>query len=309
MSDSNLSSLIEAAISWADFGSKLVIIGIFLETIDLIIKCEENEGFCTWFGDRFEELNLTRLRKFSAFLRPKVLPIEFISFWLVVIGLTIEMNESGEAYRLSARQNAILNREAGDAWKLAQAIGTTNAQLVADNLVLRSKLLVLELKLQPRTITADQVRKFIFLTEKISKIPIKICVGLNSDISYAGQVRSMFSSAKFGIDSSANTTIGLTGDLLTAVARPLGDSLEWPSVIFITYGTNNTAQGVYNFAYYGEDVKGFSRPITHNKNDVNEIFADLKAVFQQIDISFFASEDLKWVKPGESALLITPRDQ
>ena len=56
--------------------------------------------------------------------------------------------------------------------KAASAIERT-ALVESNNLVLRSNVVALEIKLQPRTITPKQIENFIFLTEKIDKNPHK----------------------------------------------------------------------------------------------------------------------------------------
>jgi hypothetical protein len=90
-----------------------VIFGIAVEAIDLIVKCGENEGFCKWFGDsnRFEEMNLNRLKRFSKFFHPWTLAIEIASFALVVYGLSAEISGSSEAYRISGLQTTSLNEK------------------------------------------------------------------------------------------------------------------------------------------------------------------------------------------------------
>ena len=246
MSNSDLSSLIGASISWADFGSKLVIGGICLEIIDLIVKCAEKEKFCAWFGDRFEEMNLARLCKFAKFFQPWILLIEVVSFGLVVIGLTIEMQGSGEAYRLSARQNAALNKEAGEARKLAGDANVRAAITESNNLSLQTNVLSLSIELeqlkQPRTITIEQITNFIILTKNFPKVPIRVLINSrNSEVlSYAVQVRAMLNQANFNPpEDDAKDREGIHEYPNAFFYKTLTDTNTLADVIIILGGVND----------------------------------------------------------------------
>jgi hypothetical protein len=211
MTASDLSSSLNAAIAAADFGARLVIWGIAVEAIDLIVKCGENERFCKWFGDpnRFEEMNLKRLKKFSEIFHPWTLAIEIASFALVVYGLSIEVSGSNEAYRISDQQTAILNTEAGEARKTAgiaereagqamertQVLVQSNLLLAASLEELRSNNIVLDEQLSPRVIEESKPAKRL---EKFSGVKAAIIVASGGDCpSIAAQISAILQMAKW----------------------------------------------------------------------------------------------------------------
>jgi hypothetical protein len=95
--------------SLAEWGFRLVIIGVVGESLELITKWEESEAFRKWFGDRFDEKNLKRFVWFCKIIRPKRLPVESIFFGVVVIGLAMEFIGSQNATRISDAENMRLN--------------------------------------------------------------------------------------------------------------------------------------------------------------------------------------------------------
>jgi hypothetical protein len=227
--------------------------------------------------------------------------LEALFVMLVAFGVGLELL----SLPFSLLESARVGGDAADAKLFAAKVGTTNAQLVAENLVLRSNLVALEIKLQPRIITPQQIENFIFLTEKVSKVPIKICVGMNGPTSYAGQLRDMFTRARFGIDSSVNSTIGITYSFDRTFVRPPGELFEWPHILIARYGTNHLKTGTVQMSGFTfENTNGFIRPIAVNSNDQNEIFMSLYAVFKQVDIPAVVVNDDVWVKPGEIAILV-----
>lgn len=83
------------------------------------------------------------------------------------------------------------------------------ALVESNNLVLRSNVVALELKIQPRTITGIQREKFIKLLTDVPKCPIRIHCGNvdNETRNYANQLRGMLDAAGY------NATNGVVFDL------------------------------------------------------------------------------------------------
>lgn len=73
----------------------------------------------------------------------------------------------------------------------AASIENTNALLWQSNIVLRTQLEALEAKVRFRTITAEQMTNFVFLSEKVTKIPITIslraCLKMHLEFSETSQ--------------------------------------------------------------------------------------------------------------------------
>ena len=178
--------------------------------------------------------------------------------------------------------------------------------LRSNNLALETNVLSLRLRLKPRTITPQQVTSFIFLTAKLVKIPIKICIGQEGEDTemYALHVREMFNNAGFKADPTAGTG-GITREPKRVIARPIGFNYEWPSLILVTYGTNsfNIPDQVMLERPPCEQTNGFTRPIII-KNDTNKFLGAMALIFQQIGIYVLLFYDDTWVKPGEFAILV-----
>jgi hypothetical protein len=164
-------------------------------------------------------------------------------FWIVlVIGLAVEFLGNVKAMRIADSINSRLDAEAGQARQnagaaieLAAQIGTTNAQLSLRVEELRSANLALELKLQPRRITAQQRDKFIELLKEAPKCPVKVFVGREDDetANYAKQVREILDSAGYGTGKD-NDIISLP--YLSHIS-PIGDpTTDFPFEIAF-YGT------------------------------------------------------------------------
>lgn len=91
---------------------------------------------------------------------------------------------------------------------------------------LGSNVVALKLKLKPRTITQTQVTNFMFLTEKVLKLPIKICIGMKGQEGFAVNIRNMFTRAGFPQDQSSGSG-GLTWSPNSLLYRHLGETNEF----------------------------------------------------------------------------------
>jgi len=96
------------------------------------------------------------------------LQIEKIGWFIVVVGLAMEFLGDNAAKRISDRESARLNKEAGDARKDASdsklasdGMEITNAQLVATNLLLANELLTLAQQMQETANTANETRNLL----------------------------------------------------------------------------------------------------------------------------------------------------
>jgi hypothetical protein len=213
-----------------------------------------------------------------------------------------DSNDKSTAANLKAKQAELV---AGQANELAAKIGITNAQLVAANLVLQSEI-------QPRMITASQINRFIFLTEKINKISIKVSIGpVNGDNeSYAYQIRGLLTSAKFKIETNSDY-MGLArrDDHYT---RPAGANGKISEVLLYSYSTNEWMENPSLMTGWtpGENTTNGFRPMPpRNDTDGYEAARTYWAilyVFNELKIptEVYGSPN---VKPGEFEFFILPR--
>lgn len=287
--------------SWLKFWEVFATIGFILVIIGVVIEGVEH------------------FKKFSKRESARKLQIEKIGWLVLVAGLAMEFLGDHMAKRIADKENRRLTGEAAQARKqagdaieragivnqLAAESNERSKQLEAQNLVLRSNVAALEIKQQPRKITPTQVTNFIFLTERVAKIPIKICIGQEGEDTetYALQIRDMFNRAGFQTDPNAGAG-GITRDPKLVMPRPIGATDEWPSIVFVRYGTNDNRGGQITIPSPPcEQTNGFNRPIIA-ENDTNKIFAALVLNFQQIGIFGLMIDSTNWVKPGEFAFLI-----
>jgi len=178
-------------------------------------------------------------------------------------------------------------------------------QLVSKNLVLRSNVVALEIRLQPRTITLKQITNFIFLTEKITKIPIVVraAPGGEDTESYAFQIRTLLNFAHFGIPANADNWGIIRDDHKPVFARPIGINDEWADIHLIC-GSNGIAR-FPDFNY--EITNGFTRPIVSD-DSVVRIYNAIFFCFQQMKMKVGWSTNANWIKPGGVEFVIAPKN-
>lgn len=183
----------------------------------------------------------------------------------------------------------------------------------SNNLVLRSNVVALEIKLKPRTITPKQIEDFIFLTGKITnKTPITVHAYSQGDdtMSYAIQIEIMLEKAGFPRrDSSqdmSKSDLGIKLDtgapLTTFVVRKIGVIKEWPNVIFVAYGTNDSLFAFDKDIPY-ERTNGFFRPIVSGQNK-KKVYEAIYFCFNQIGITTEWNVNDKWASPGELEIYV-----
>ena len=126
-------------------GALIVIIGIAIECFELAEKWIEK-----WGKEKpqlKEQLfNSACVKSAVAFAKKWEIEIETVGFVIVIVGLIIELGGSITAFRLSNQRDAITNREAGEANKIAAESNERSKGLEATNLVLRSNVVALEIK-------------------------------------------------------------------------------------------------------------------------------------------------------------------
>jgi hypothetical protein len=299
--------------SWenvAVLGAVMAVVGVALESVDWFSKFRKHS---------VHESILANEPSWS-------LTVEFCSITLVVLGLCVEIFATYKASlkahekieQLTAvSKNAFDNaasaaKEAGDSKLLAAQIGTTNAQLVASNLLvagrveeLRAKNDELEAKQRPRTITLQQVTNFIFLTERVPKFKIRIAVGASRDetASFAYQLRSMLNEAGFAPpDSDTNIPLGVYQDITAVGYHGIGDTNTWRDLAFVTSATNNPND--YSFNY--EATNGFRRAVV-SADATNQIYAGFISALLQSGITVSWMCKASWVIPNNTELFVQQR--
>jgi hypothetical protein len=140
--------------AFGDSGLIIVIIAVVLEVAAAAI------------GTILERLEIPDFKKWESRLKR----YEVIAGWILVLGLAVEYKGHREETIILDSDNAGLyddakqaEREAGAARVISDEIESTNAQLVATNLLLRKTVAELELKVIPRHLTIKQLNDFICL--------------------------------------------------------------------------------------------------------------------------------------------------
>lgn len=126
-------------------------------------------------------------KKFPKKEHARKLQIEKLGWYVVVIGLAMEFWGDHAAKRISERESARLNKEAGDARKEAQQFRLRASQL--------------EAKIQTRTIAHDKRDKFVNLLAAKQKVPVRVLyIGEGLDTRpYAEQIREMLDAAGYKV--------------------------------------------------------------------------------------------------------------
>jgi len=169
--------------------------------------------------------------------------------------------------------------------------------------VLRSKVATLELRAQPRSITARQLEKFIFLTERIPKIPVNIIIGPEGEDTetYALQLRRMFTYAGFTTDKEAARHLwGITRipNLFTGIT---GTNSDWDDLEFI-----GESDEPVKYSFRGERTNDLQRIIL-SPNETNEVPQAMDFIFKQIGIKAHWINHPELITPGELTIFIPLR--
>jgi hypothetical protein len=273
----------------AIIGCVIVIIGVVLESAELIVKFSSEMKWRKWVAEVFGNNRRRTLVFCARYIKPRLFPFEFLGFSVLVIGLGIELLGSFSAERLQSKENSV------------QSFQTE---------LLRSNNIALQLKLQPRTITAEQIANFIYVTQKIPKFQIRIGIGeaREETASYAWQIRRMFDAAKFPTpNSDTNLAFGIYYDP-GAVSLPtaIGDTNKWPDVEFVTDSTNDFR--VFNYSMR-EQTNGFVR-FTIKEGDTNNMYGAFINALIQVGINVDWNYNTpKWVAPNHCAIFVKQKPQ
>ncbi|HZF01063.1 MAG TPA: hypothetical protein VE344_04135 [Methylomirabilota bacterium] len=158
----------------------------------------------------------------------------------------------------------------------------------------------------------EQITNFIFLTQKLPKIPIRICIG-GSDReteTYAYQIRCMFNSANFLTNDDCGL-FGIKRNLAFRSVTPIGRASDSESDIeFITSNTNFSGTIIFPIVY-SKTVNGVEIPFPDDPSNTEEIYQDIRSVFQQMKIdkkyTYMLDTNGYFIKPGEYGFLINPK--
>lgn len=249
----------------ASFGFLLVILGVVLEGVG-------------------------HFREFPKEEEARKLKVEKAGWLILVVGLAMEFLGDQFAKRIADREAARLAVLAGDANRTAEELRATN--------------LVMQLKLQPRRITQSQVTNFVFLTEHVTKIPVKISMGADEGDTgnFASQLRAMLTAAGFTNDSSAGAW-GVTRDSRRIVSSKIGVNFQSSSVAVVCYGTDES-WSLPSIPISTEFQR--ARPIV-TSSDVAEIYRAIFDSLNRIGIPTDGVANSTWVKPNEYELFVPPK--
>jgi len=213
---------------------------------------------------------------------------------LLVTGLLWEVAEAVQ----SDKKAAVALLEAKQASERA-------ANTESNNLVLKKQLVALEQKMQPRTITPEQITNFIFLTAKIPKFPVRVATSSfhSESFAFATQIRNLLNKAGYITPASdTNESFGIHVDPTafsydaseTDVVRTLDAML-----CFFTDNTNS----LITFHAAAEETNNFKRLIIP-KDDTNNTYAGLLHVFDQIGMTYGPGCFPNWVGSSHCGIFV-----
>ena len=203
--------------------------------------------------------------------------------------------------------------EFGEATKSDKDVADTKNRtdlVESTNLVLRAKVVELEAKLKPRRITMEQVRKFIFLTEMVEKVPIKILItteGRDTEI-FGRDLREMFTYAGFKTNSSAGA-FGIDRDQSFINGMAFGSTNQMSDVMLVHYRTNENSNvggittGIVSGIVGRQSTNGTVRPIVSETNQTS-VFIALQGCLEQIGVTASWTGNAIMVKPGECLIWV-----
>ncbi|MGD1019993.1 MAG: hypothetical protein ABSA12_11840 [Verrucomicrobiia bacterium] len=163
---------------------------------------------------------------------------------------------------------------------------------------------------KPRRITDKQIRDFIFLTEKVPKIPIRVRLGLMDweTHSYATRFREMLDRARFlrphnadrrGFEYHPDQTIVENQE----EAERLGPEVKPPCLCFYV-GSTNENEGVDLVSY--ETVNGVRRPVLCDKPTTAAVYYAIITSLNDVGINAvaFFSTNRDYVETGDVVIFV-----
>lgn len=185
---------------------------------------------------------------------------------------------------------------------------------------LRAKNLELELRLQPRRITINQTKKFIFLTEKIPKIPIAVgynaVLGIPETVTFAHDIRQMLSMSGFkNVTNIDEYGLVQLANSIVAVGN-FGNTNMPGTVVFAVRGVANTnGQWILNKNLI-ERTNGIARPVhslsgsLQPKDETRAILGELFYCFTELGIKcewFETTNDVALSAVNGAVLFVLPK--
>jgi hypothetical protein len=253
-----------AAMGW--FGAGLVIIGVVLESAELIVKLGRKSAYRKWVGDVFGKDRRKMVVASIKYIHPRILPFEAVGFALLFIGLAIELVGSSTAEIVQSKENAELQ--------------ATNVLISLRVEQLRASNDALEAKQNPRTIDFSKKFRFIDLVKDLKKFPLKIVIGQadNETANFAAGVQDLFQSAGF----ITNTIIHVPDAIIQPSAQFLGYGHVVHAMIALYCSTNGEFHGTRGFMLgtntmtieFMKDLKDPDWPLFDVVNKLNESAID-----------------------------------
>lgn len=212
-----------------------------------------------------------------------------------------------EARVMVEKDVAELRKEASDSKLFAAQIGTTNAQLVATNLLVKKQVEELHkenLLLAARTIMQSQLEIFTNMLKGDLKFPVRIFVpdaneGFETE-NFSLQIRELLDAAGYGRGKNEGIEkVRLNRNF------PIGtsDNLQ---LYFIFYGKQNEGINWPSLKIKTEGHKVTISTTVSPKNDLSAVPGIIHLAFQEIGISsgIWVGEYRDFLKPGEWGIFI-----
>jgi hypothetical protein len=162
------------------------------------------------------------------------------------------------------------------------------------------------MKVAPRTITFKQITNFLFLTERIPKIPIGVRTSRRGDdtATFGYQLRHMLNTAGFTAPTNSGDWGLSMGAADPIFARKVGQEFDWPNVVVVSGGDSRHLP-----RFLVQQTDTWSRPIVTN-DSVGVIYAAVGYCLTRVGINavFDTNGPASWLKPGEWELVVTPKN-
>lgn len=213
---------------------------------------------------------------------------------LLVVGLVVEIVEASKEDKQIATANVLAaqaNEVAGKANERAAEIEKTEAMIEQTNLLLRSNFIALKMQNEPRHITPEQLTNFVFLTEKVTKIPITVSIGPNGfdTETFAFQLRQMLSMAGFGTNKGDVWGIEHSPTRLSAhlIGTPSPGNFDL-TLLIPSKSSDAYRSAIFHYSF----TNGFRRPDDPSTNEAT-IWSELGYIFK-LDGFLIDAEDNGW---------------
>jgi hypothetical protein len=177
-----------------------------------------------------------------------------LSAIVLIAGLILEFSEAAK----SDKEVSAAIERAGLAEQKAGEANDRAANTESNNLVLQSQLLKLEAKTKWRTITPEDKKRFVDITQAISKFPVRVRMAANASSevkSYAQKIREMLDDGGF-VETNKELAIAEWPPDMNLLYK--GGLPEIPSVMFINNLT--TTSDIIDCRDAAKTLKLFTNP-------------------------------------------------